>query len=300
MYILSLQPDVLVLYTGHNEFGNAVFTGRYGNAGSTHIALLRAVLRSSRLFQSFEVMIRGKETLTLPSETNEKQYSVDSNTRDEIYWRYEERLRHIVSKANDQGATVVLATLMSNPVAPSMEFSCPDAMRRAGFPALRPEALPVEQLRKEDIAAAETMNPGCRDLQWLRARQSGDKAQLDMLRDSDPLPVRADRPLNEIIRRVAADTGVILVDVDSLARQAGGGLEPLSWFIDSNHLTIEGHDALARMVGQAVAPVLGLPPPDAPPGPTTNGSLAGCGDEACRERRAFRPELELDFGQFNQ
>jgi len=295
--VLSLQPDVLVLYTGHNEFGNAVFTGRYGDAQSAHFALLRALLRKSRLFQSLELRLRGPETLTLPSEANEKQYTVDAATRAEIYWRFEERLRHIVSRASDQGVTVVVATLMSNAVAPSMEFSCPEAMRRAGFPASRPEALAVDTLTEADIAAAEVMSPGCRDLQWLRARRTGDTATLDTLRDEDPLPARADRGLNAIIRRVAADTGATVVDVDRMAREAGGGVEPSAWFVDSNHLTIDGHDALARMVGQAVAPAVGLSAPGLAPAPTTERDLAGCGHESCRARRDFRPEFDLDFGQ---
>jgi len=295
--VLSIKPDVLVLYTGHNEFGNAVFTGRYGDASTVHMALLRALLRKSRLFQSLEMRLRGPETLTLPSEANEKQYTVDADTRNEIYWRFEERLRHIISTATDSGVSVVVATLMSNAVAPSMEFSCPEAMRRAGFPALRPEALPVANLSEADIAAAEAMSPGCRDLRWLRARRAGDKATLDTLRDEDPLPARADRPLNAIIRRVAADTGARLVDVDSMARKVGEGLAPSAWFLDSNHLTIEGHDALARMVGQGVAPLVGLDPPTLATAPTTEHDLAGCNAEGCRKRRDFRPEFDLDFGQ---
>ena len=90
-------------------------------------------------------------------------------TRAEIHWRFEERLRHIVAKASEKGTAIVLATLMSNAVAPSMEFSCPEAMRRAGFPSFRPEALPVGDLNEADISAAEVMSPGCRDLRWLRA-----------------------------------------------------------------------------------------------------------------------------------
>ena len=45
--VLSLDPDVLVLYTGHNELGNAVFTGRYGDAETARIATLRAMLGGS-------------------------------------------------------------------------------------------------------------------------------------------------------------------------------------------------------------------------------------------------------------
>ena len=294
--VLSIQPDVLVLYTGHNELGNAVFTGRYGDARTAHTAILRTLLRESRLLQPLEMLLRGRETLTLPSEANEKQYTIDAATRAEIYWRFEERLRHIISEASNRGVAVVVATLMSNSVAPSMEFSCPEAMRRAGFPHGPPEALPVAKFTEADIAAAEAMSPGCRDLRWIRARRAGDKATLDTLRDEDPLPARTDRPLNEVIRRVAADTGASLVDVDRMARAAGGGLEPPAWFLDSNHLTVEGHDALARMIGQGVAPLLGLNPPALAPTPTTGMDLAGCCAEGCRERRDFRPDN--DFGQF--
>ena len=187
--------------------------------------------------------------------------------------------------------TVVLSTLISNPVAPSMEFACPEAMRRAGFPSFRPEALPVDELREADIAAAESMSPGCRDLRWLRARRSGDRAALDQLRDDDPLPVRADRALNAIIRSVASETGAVLVDADRMAREAGGGLEPSAWFLDPMHFTVDGHDAIARMVGNAVAGTVGARAPSLAPPPTTERDLAGCGGEGCRERRGFRPGI---------
>ena len=295
--VLTIEPDALVLYTGHNELGNAVFTGRYADTRTARVATLRAALGSSRLFQSLERLIRGRETLTLPSEGNEQKFTVTSDRREEIYWRYEERLRHIVGAAEDRGVPVILSTLMSNGVAPSMEFECPEAMRRAGFPSFRPEALPVGELLEADLVAAEAMSPGCRDLRWLRARRAGDKAELDRLRDEDPLPVRADRRLNAIIRTVASDTGATLVDVDELAREAGNGLEPSAWFLDPMHLTTDGHDALARMVAQGVSEVLNKTPPALPRPPTIERDLAGCGGEGCRARRGFRPEFDLDFGQ---
>ena len=295
--VLTLKPDVIVLYTGHNELGNAVFTGRYGDAGTARVATLRAALGSSRLFQALEMAIRGRETLTLPSEDSEGQFTVSERTRKEIQWRFAERLNHIVSKAQANGVRVVMTTLMSNAVAPSMEFECPEAMRRAGYPSFRPEALPVRDLRDADIDAAEVMSPGCRDLIWLRARRAADREMLDRLRDRDPLPVRAGRSLNETIRSVASQTGAVLVDVDRMARAAGGGLEPSAWFLDPMHLTVDGHDALARMVGEAVASLVGVKAPGPAVAPESELDLAGCGGEGCRERRAFRPEFDLNFGQ---
>ena len=291
--VLSIKPDVLVVYSGHNELGNAVFTGRYGDERTARIATLRARFGVSRLYQALEMAIRGRETLTLPSAANEQQFSIGEATRTEIHWRYEERLRHIVAKASASGVPVVLATLMSNPVAPSMEFSCPEAMKRAGFRGIRPEALPVAELVESDIAAAEAMAPGCRDLAWIRARRAGDAAALDELRDTDPLPVRADRTLNGVIRRVATETGATLVDVEGFARMAGSGLEPSAWFLDPMHLTAGGHDALARMVAQGVAPLVALKAPTLAPIPTTERDLAGCCTEGCRERPDFLPDLEF-------
>jgi hypothetical protein len=291
--VLSIKPDVLVVYSGHNELGNAVFTGRYGDERTARIATLRARFGVSRLYQALEMAIRGRETLALPSAANEQQFSIGEATRTEIHWRYEERLRHIVAKASASGVPVVLATLMSNPVAPSMEFSCPEAMKRAGFRGIRPEALPVAELVESDIAAAEAMAPGCRDLAWIRARRAGDAAALDELRDTDPLPVRADRTLNGVIRRVATETGATLVDVEGFARMAGSGLEPSAWFLDPMHLTAGGHDALARMVAQGVAPLVALKAPTLAPIPTTERDLAGCCTEGCRERPDFLPDLEF-------
>ena len=110
---------------------------------------------------------------------------------------------------------------------------------------------------------------------------------MDALRDADPLPVRADRKLNAVVRRVAADTGATLVDVDGFARVAGGGIEPCSWFIDPMHFTVAGHDALARMVAQGVAPLLATAPPPLAPAPTVERNLGGCCTEGCRARRDF-------------
>ena len=285
--VVSIEPDVLVVYTGHNELGNAVFTGRYSGPSTARIARWRARLGQSRLYQALEMTLRGREILALPSATTEGQFVVTATTRNEVYWRYEERLRHLVSVASENGIPVVLATLMSNPAAPSIEFQCPEAMKRAGFSAVRPEAVPVDGLLEADIEVATAMAPQCPDLRWLKARRAGDARALDALRDADPLPVRADRKLNAVVRRVAGETGVTLVDVDGFARVAGGGVEPCAWFIDPMHLTVAGHEALARMVAQGVAPLLAIPPPPLAPAPTVERNMGGCCTEACRARRDF-------------
>lgn len=285
--LMELNPDVLVVYTGHNELGNAVFTGRYGDEATARIAVWRARLGSVRLYQALESVIRGREVLRLPSAATEGQFAVTDRVRSEIYWRFRERLRYIVNVAAMSGVPTVLATLMSNPAAPSIEWQCPEAIKRAGITSVRPEALAVDALKPSDLSAAEALAPACRDLAWVQARRNGDRAALDKLRDSDPLPVRADRQINAVIRGVARETGATLVEVDGFARVAGGGIEPCAWFLDPMHLTVEGHDALARMVAQGVAPLLAMKPPAMPPPPAEAKDRAGCCSEGCRDRMDF-------------
>ena len=290
-HVVALSPDVVVLYSGHNELGNAVFTGRYGDARTARIASVRGWLGGSRAYQFLEMSIRGQEQLILPSAGTEGRFEVTEPIRDEINRRFEERLLHIVSRLTEANIPVVLSTLMSNPIAPSVEFSCPDAVFATGFPAGRAEARPVDSLTESDLQKAEAMAPGCRDLDWIRARRNPNRSDattaLDELRDSDPIPVRADRSLNAVVRRVAGGSEATLVDVDGFARMAGEGVEPPSWFLDPMHLTVDGHNALARMIGQGVAPLLGLTPPSLPRVGPDERNLAGCGSEGCRERSGF-------------
>ena len=88
----------------------------------------------------------------------------------------------------------------------------------------------------------------------------------------------------------------MLVDADRMAREAGGGLEPSAWFLDPMHFTVDGHDAIARMVGNAVAETVGRALPtsrcrQSPSGtsPAVAGKGAGNGVDSGRSH--------LDFGQ---
>jgi lysophospholipase L1-like esterase len=284
--VIALGPDAVVLYTGHNDLGNAVFTGRYAGTEQAATAQLRAILGSSRLFQWLETRVREREVFVMVSPETEGQFTVSEATRSTIHERFEERLRHIVFKLSRADIIVVMMTVISNPLAPSMEFSCPEALKMIGFPTARPEAWPVDGIATEALAQAETVAPGCRDLAWLRARLEADReaavAALDALRDADPLPVRADRQMNEIIRSVAKEAGVLLVDADRAARTLGGGVEPTAWFVDLMHLTVPGHDALAIMAALKVASALDLPRPEIAVLPPPVAPFTACGTEACR------------------
>ena len=74
--VVAISPDVVVIYSGHNDLGNAVFTGRYGDERTARIAKVRALLGGSRAYQFLEMSIRGRERVVLPSPSTEGQFEV--------------------------------------------------------------------------------------------------------------------------------------------------------------------------------------------------------------------------------
>jgi lysophospholipase L1-like esterase len=265
--LLTLKPDAVVIYTGHNDLGNGVFYNRYGSSKDRWIARIRAGMGWSRLFGWVEGRLRNREVFVPPTPQSQGSFRVSMARRREIQHVYGARLRRIVSEVKESGAVVVLATVASNPHAPSPEWECPEALARIGLGRPRPAAFSIEDL---DIGALETQLqdwPDCRDLAWLKARlaveagESAGREELEALRDSDPLPMRADRAIVEVIRTVAAEADVRLADVNLAFRDQGGGLEAVSLFVDFVHPSVEGQRTIAEVVAPVLAEGLGLPSP---------------------------------------
>ena len=265
--LLTLEPDAVVIYTGHNDLGNGVFYNRYGSGKDRWIARIRAGMGWSRLFGWVERRLRNREVFVPPTPQSQGNFQVSKARRQEIQHVYDSRLRRIVSEVKESGAVVVLATVASNPYAPSPEWECPEALADLGLGRPRPAAFPLEDLTVDALEAQLQRWPGCRDLAWLKARmdleagESAGREGLEVLRDEDPLPMRADRATVEVIRAVAAEEDVLLADVNQAFRDQGGGLEAAALFADFVHPNVEGQRTIAAVVAPVLAEGLGLPSP---------------------------------------
>ncbi|HJN76144.1 MAG TPA: SGNH/GDSL hydrolase family protein [Myxococcota bacterium] len=242
-----LQPDVIVLYTGHNDLGNAVFFHRYGDLRSVLTHKARGTLGNLALFQWLEVLLAPNE-FPIPTPEAQGLWTVDAERREQVRRHFEERLRRIVRVAKETGAEVVLATVASNPWQPTTEWECPAALRRLGLSGRSPDW----DFSGVDQDALSAEDKDCRDIAWLEAVLDADAEILDELRDTDPLPLRADRATVEIIRTVAEDEGVALADVNAALRAEGGGLEPPEHYIDVVHYSVGGHRAVAEVLAPVV------------------------------------------------
>ncbi len=242
---LTVEPDAIVLYTGHNDFGNAVFTGAWSERAQLTIALA-SWARHSRVFELLSLHLSRPAAVRRVG-SNDPVFRLDDHARDAIREGLEQRLVWLARSAREAGVPLILVTPVSNAWAPSVAWSCPEQIAALGEAARPkdPRTLPPQALEGD-----------CRDLEWARAVAAGDRDTLDRLRDEDPLPTRADRATVDMIRRVADEEELLLIDANQSFRERGQGLEPKAWFTDNLHLNGRGHKALAELVAPPLEDLL--------------------------------------------
>jgi len=250
--VLSLEPDILILYVGHNDLGNLSFQTRFSDSRTVWAARIRGVLSHSRAFELLDASVATLSPEPGPPPGTPKA-AFDAHQRAAAHADFEINLRWIVRAAHDNGTEVVLVTPMSNPLAPPVLWSCADQHQLPRPPI-------TAQLHHIPEHIPDT---DCADFAWMRgmvAVRDGDMEtaarQFDHFRDIDPTPLRADSMMPEIMRRVAASEGAVLVDVAALAKEEGNGIEPPHFFSDPVHLTPQGHRFVADQVAPAVQALL--------------------------------------------
>lgn len=266
--VLSLHPHALVVYTGHNDRGNAVFEKMKSGAGGGVMLRLVMFFTQSRLFQLARQGLLELQGWLPISNTAPQRWSLSAQDSAAIRSQFESNLRQLVRQARAAGVQVVLVTPVSNPLAHPFAYQCPDALRELGLPTHHKShgAFDLRTMDPESLHVQQTSQPDCRELKLFNARlgiSSGkiesSLEQLEVLRDESPMPVSAGRKTLESIRVVARTEGAHLADAASAFKVAGGGIEPPGWFWDPNHLVEEGHQALAAVIAPVLEQALGLP-----------------------------------------
>jgi len=272
--LAQYQPDLFIIYTGHNEF---LEDRTYSSLIDTPEPIRRAVglARWSRTFSLAQRILRGTPAApggaTLPAEVDAildravgpAAYHRDDGWRAQVLAHFRSALRQIVDIARDAGAQVVLVVPAGN-----LRDCTP-------FKSEHRDGLTTEQLREflanfraaeEAFQAgrlAEALNRIDRALQidprhaaahYFRGRVligTGDtkaaRQALVQAREQDVCPLRALEAIQEIVRDVAAEGKIPLIDFAALVdREAEDGIPGADWFLDHVHPTIEGYQWLAR------------------------------------------------------
>jgi len=277
--LLEHEPDALVVDTGHNEFVERRF---YAGMLERPAALdpLRRTLYASRVYAA---MTRAEERLfrRAPPVVEPGQHStaellgldverdverdVDAQERARTIAAFEANLRAIAALARERGVVLVLCTMASNvagwvPNESTFDEGVDLASRQRALELLAGARDALTQGRAADAAAAleqaRTLAPGHAEVEfrlgaaysalgrWDEARRCFARA-----RDLDARPTRAPGAINEAIRRVAAETGAVLVDVErELEQAAPHGIVGFNLFEDYVHPNPLGHRLTALVL----------------------------------------------------
>ena len=277
------EPDLFIIYSGHNEFlekrtyGGLIATppavrGLAAWASRTRIwAAMRAGLRRVRPASDPAAdpgtvsgtggpsLLAAEVSTLLDASIGPDAYERDDAQRDRVLAHYRFNLARMADIAAAVGARAVLVTPASN-LRRSSPFksqhrdglSQPELDRwGAAWERAASAGDPAAALAAADAALA--IDDRYAEAHYLRGsllyglgRYAEAATAFERARDEDVCPLRALGPAAEIVRQVAAERGVPVVDFARfVAARAPHGIPGEESFLDHVHPTIEVHRLLA-------------------------------------------------------
>ena len=271
------EPDLFIVYLGNNEVVGPYGAGTVFAPLSGNLSLIRMgiALKGTRLGQLLVGLSKsvgaGKDQPAIWRGLEmylEKQVRADDERLETVYHHFQRNLEDISRVARESGAEVIFCTVGSN-LRDSPPFASLHREDLSGAETKRWEELYEEGAGNETAGkyteAVEQYLAACKiddsyaDLQFRLGRcfwgmGDYDKAleRYTEARRQDTLRFRADRRINEIIRKVAVQgggEGVYLVDgVEVFEQGSPQGIAGEELFYEHVHLTFRGNYLLARAI----------------------------------------------------
>ncbi len=227
--LLAWPWSCLVLYGGHNDFGNMYFMSRYGDAASGGMARAQAGLERLHLYAQLHRLIRAAEWRPdrLPGVPRSTEGFVTPARLWEALRHLEANTRRLLWMAKRADVPVLVVLPASNLLQqPTQQFCTgPDCAVDLYSQA--------SSLRQRDPAAAAAL--------------------LRRARDLDQIPLRAPSAARDVLRAAAEEQGFPVLDAEqALPQERDLAVPARSLFRDAVHFTAEGHQAMAKIVGPEV------------------------------------------------
>jgi tetratricopeptide (TPR) repeat protein len=288
------EVDLVVMYIGNNELIGLHSPSPRGLNLTPYWRVLRAVqfVRGSKLAQVLEPVIEPTPA-TGPRDSSQdmdhfraQRLAADDPRRAAVYTNFERNLNAMLRVFHANGTPAVLATVAVNladcpPLASLPRRDLPAAERHR-WQTVYAQGIGAETRGDYDEAArayerAARIDDHVADLHFRLARVNGALARTNaalehyrLARDWDALALRADRRINDVIRRVAsahADQGVMLADIEAAlgAQPSSRHGAPGEFLLHEHvHFTFDGDYAVARALLPKVVEALDLGPAAAP------------------------------------
>ena len=279
--VLGYEPDLIILYTGHNEFLEDRTFDRVAGRGRLVNASLRAAsrLRTFTLLREGYLRLHGVSSSDppesrpiLPTEVEAlldyrgglEAYHRDDEWRRGVVAQYRFNLRRMVEMARDAGVDMILvnpvSNLRSSPPFKSEHRADLSPAELAEWEATCEEAHEHARRGNHDLQKAIRLFERAGRIDPLHAGGFYNLAschqaagQLDQAhqaylqaKELDVCPLRILQEMNQAVLEIARDTGTPLLDAQKLfqlrsTNQIVGG----DWLVDHVHPNIEGHQLLA-------------------------------------------------------
>jgi tetratricopeptide (TPR) repeat protein len=274
--LLEYDPDLFVVYSGHNEFLEARTFAEIKN--ETHwVKNIRQVAHRSRIYSLLTRAIgsvSGTHTQTLlPDEVSVEletvagpdYYHRDDYFRQGVIAQYRASLQAMINRAMQNGIPLVLCTLPSN-------LSAVSPFKSEHRPGLSSEQLAdwhhwfadgskalQENMAEEAVSAFQQALQIDDRYALLHYRlghallQNGQPEQAYQAfvraKQEDIIPLRALEEFNTIVRELAADNAVPLADVEGMFRRvAANGIPGSDLFDDHVHPNVRGQQMIAWVI----------------------------------------------------
>lgn len=264
--VLEYEPDLVVIYTGHNEFLEAAtYDSDSRSLGGARNAAWLSRVRTYNLLRS--TRNRHREPVLLPEEVDAlldyrgglADYHRDATWRRSAVASYEANLREMLRLAKDADVPVVLLNPVSNlkdcpPFKVESDTSVSTVEQRE-FDSLwmRAKAANDVDRRIELLEAALAIDSRHAAARFLLghaylARHQRQEAheQLLLAKDEDVCPLRMIEPLHDALQRVAVDARTPLLDIRGVfEKRCEVGIPGDRWLVDHIHPSISGHQLIA-------------------------------------------------------
>ena len=276
--VKKYDPDLLIVYTGHNEYfgpnefalsrtANKIYNNKFFNHGFLNV-------RQTYLYQGLRWVLKK---ILKRGEVEYKDYaewsllntvSVNDEYNEKVEKNFERNLTDLIRMANKAGIKVVLCTPVTNITFPPFvsKFSKPlNFQTQALWDTLRVQASRFFDLGKYDEALTVwkklyDIDSTFADVHYYTGMnyaklEDYEIANLALSRavDLDALPFRAKSFINKICRRVAKKEDVILADTDLFFRQMSGKYYPEpSLLLDHVHPTEPGYYYMALFLARTI------------------------------------------------
>lgn len=236
--VIEQNPDLVLIYTGHNEYYGALGVGSLESLGQfrffVNLLLSLNEYRTTQLLRGFLVSVTSLftsstdtgETGTLMSRMAKEQLiQYNSDVFNAGLNQFEANMRDILVMAEEVNVPVILGTLTSN---------------LKDQPPFNPEKI------NENKSAADIFNEATKSL--TEGKPSEAKTLFILAKERDALRFRASEKINEIIKNFGNEFNIPIADVDS-AFNVSSPLQIIgdNLMVDHLHPTLDGYWLMGKV-----------------------------------------------------